>query len=124
MNRMSRLKSLRTRVLLSSAVLPLFAAPLLSHADAPASDAAMDACVKAFVSSKFEKERPYSVVTKETSTYDRDASTYRISLTATGKHSGKKFAKATCVVDRGSVVLSMNGRSYDVPVQATVLSAR
>lgn len=114
----------RTRNLLLCAALPLLAAPLLTHADATADEAAMDACVKAFVSSKFEKDRPYSVVTKTTSSYDAAASSYRISLTATGKHSGKKFAKATCVVDRGSVVLTMNGKSYDLPVEATVLSAR
>jgi hypothetical protein len=120
----------RTRKTLLVALLPLFAAPLVTQADTVGahSDAAMDACVNAFVSSSLEKERPYTVQKSESaaSPLDQHARAYRIALTATGKTSGKKVAKATCVVDRSGVVLSLNGKPYSSTAlaQTTVLSAR
>ncbi|MFL6620827.1 MAG: hypothetical protein ACJ8MH_19620 [Povalibacter sp.] len=115
----------RTKTLLVTSLMPLFAAPMLAHAATPA-DASLDACVKAFVSTKFEKERRYSVVTTDASDFDPQARSYRISLEAKGKQTGKKLAKATCVVDHSGVVLSMNGKSYALPStgESTVLSSR
>jgi len=120
----------RTRKSLLVALLPVFAAPLAAQADVVGahSDAAMDACINAFVSTSIEKERPYTVHKNESaaSPLDQHARAYRIALTATGKTSGKKVAKATCVVDRSGVVLSLNGKPYssNKVAQTTVLSAR
>ncbi len=116
----------RTRTLMISALLPLIAAPSLSHAADAASDASMQACVEAFVSSSFEKDRRYSVVTSDVGDFDMQASSYRIALTAKGKDSGKQLAKATCVVDRNGVSLTMNGKTYALPAEGAtlILSAR
>ena len=115
------------RTLLMSSVLSVFAAPLLAHAETVnRADASLEACVKAFVNTNFQKERRYSVVTSNTSSFDPQTSAYRISLAATGKESGKKLARATCTVDRNSVVLSTNGKNYALPMsgESPVLSAR
>jgi hypothetical protein len=111
----------RTRTLVISAL--LLAAPVLSHAS---QDTAMNACVKAFVSTNLEKERPFTVRTQDSveTPVDRYASAYRISLTATGKHSRKQVAKATCLVDRNGVVLALNGKPYAGAGQEQILSAR
>lgn len=118
----------RTTKTLVAALLPLFAAVTQADTISAHSDAAMDACVNAFVSSSLEKERPYTVQKNESaaSPLDQHARAYRIALTATGKTSGKKVAKATCVVDRSGVVLSLNGKPYSSTAlaQTTVLSAR
>lgn len=122
--------SLRTRTTKSLlvALLPLFAAVTQADTVGAHSDAAMDACINAFVSSSLEKERPYTVQKTDSaaSPLDLQARAYRIALTATGKTSGKKVAKATCVVDRSGVVLSLNGKPYSSTAlaQTTVLSAR
>lgn len=115
----------RTQSFLITAL--LLTAPMLAQAN---SDAAMDACVKAFVSTSLEKERPFSVRKEEPADSPIDqynSRAYRISLKAVGKDSGKQVAKATCVVDRSGVVLSMNGKSLATPTLAstpTVLSSR
>lgn len=115
----------RTRSLLFSALLPLIAAPSLSHAEArQVADASFDACVKAFVSASIEKNRPYSLITSDASTYDPYATRQVITLKATGKSTGKQLAKAKCVVDRNGVTLTMNGKSSVVADEAAVLSAR
>ena len=111
----------RTRNILIAALVPLFAAPL-AQAEVAHYDAAMDACISAFVSSSLEKERPYTVQKQESTTtpLDLQARAYRISLTATGKTSGRKVAKATCIVDRDGVVLSLNGKPYSSTAVAQV----
>ena len=117
----------RTKTLMITALMPLVAAPTLSHAEAVSrADASLNACVKAFVSTKFAKERRYEVVTTNASDFDPHASSYRISLAATGKQTGKKLARATCTVDRTGVYLSTNGKTYALPStgESTVLSAR
>ena len=117
----------RTKTLLITSMMPLFAAPMLSHAEsASQADAPFDACVKAFVAAKFEKERHYTVVSGSTRDFDPQESSYRITLAATGKQSGKKLASATCIVDRAGVTLTVNGKSYAVPTSGenAVLSAR
>ena len=84
--------------------------PSASRADA---DAAMDACVQAFVSANLPKDQPISV--RKIDTIDGPLAAqdraYRILLTATGKTSGKKLARATCIVDRDGQIIAMNGRS-------------
>ncbi|HMN46159.1 MAG TPA: hypothetical protein PKE27_16390 [Povalibacter sp.] len=111
----------RTRALVVSAL--LLATPALSHAS---QDVPVNACVKAFVSTSLEKERPFTVQTEESvaTPLDHAARAFRISLKATGKHSGKQVAKATCVVDRNGVVLALNGKPYTDVGQEQILSAR
>lgn len=108
----------RLRTLIISAA--LLATPALSHAS---QETAMNACVQAFVSSNLEKERPYTVKTQQAvqTPLDQHVRSYRVSLKATGKTSGKQLAKATCVVDRSGVVLSLNGKPYG---SEAILSAR
>ncbi|HEY5808835.1 MAG TPA: hypothetical protein VIT67_12750 [Povalibacter sp.] len=114
----------RTKSLLLSALLPLIAAPSLGHAEAKPADASLDACVKAFVSANIEKDRHYSLVTSDASSFDPDAAKHVVTLKATGKSSGKQLAKATCVVDRNGITLTMNGKSSVIANESAVLSAR
>ena len=115
----------RTKSLLFSALLPLIAAPSLSHAaTSPAADASLDACVKAFVSANIDKDRHYSLVTSDASSFDPSAARHVVTLKATGKSSGKQLAKATCVVDRNGITLTMNGKSSVIANESAVLSAR
>lgn len=111
----------RTRALVISAL--LLSTPALSHAS---QEAALNACVKAFVSSSLEKDRPFTVQTRESAEtpLDQQVRAYRIAVKATGKHSGKQVAKGTCVVDRNGVVLALNGKPYAGVGQEQILSAR
>lgn len=99
----------------------LVATPFVSQAG---EQDAMNACVKAFVTTSLEKERPYTVKTEDAapSQITQSARAYRISLKAVGKETGTKVAKAECVVDRSGVVLSLNGKPYQP--SDIVLSAR
>jgi hypothetical protein len=114
--------------LLLVALTALVAAPLLSQADAATAsdpDAAMDACVQAFVSASLEKQRSYTVETRDAIPLSQLPSTYRIQLTAKGKQSGKQLARATCIVNPSGVVLTLNGKPHAVPAETTaILSAR
>lgn len=95
-----------------AASVALLALPVASRADVDA-DAAMDACVQAFVSANLPKDQPVSV--RKIDTIDGPLAVqdraYRIVLTATGKTSGKKLARATCIVDRDGQIVALNGRS-------------
>ena len=113
----------RTKTLLLSALLPLIAAPALSHAAKPV-DASLDACVKAFVSANIDKDRSYSLVTRDTTTFNPHATRHVVSLKATGKTSGKQIAKATCVVDGNGITLTANGKSTVVASETALVSAR
>jgi hypothetical protein len=96
------------RAILISVAMPLCMASALSVAD---STTAMDACVKAFVSTSLAKDRSVAVRTESRmSSILTVRRPYAISLTATGKDSGKKLAKATCVADRNGTVLALNGK--------------
>jgi hypothetical protein len=95
-----------------TALLPLIAVPMLTqasfaHADA---DAAMDACIQAFVASNLQKEQPVTVRKIESidSPVAPRAKESTIYISARGRHSGKQVAKATCVADSKGVVLTMN----------------
>lgn len=105
----------------------LLIAPMFSHADtAVDSDMAMDACVKAFISTNVEKARPITVKKEEFigSAFARHNRTGRISMKAVDNSSGEQVAKATCVFDR-SGVMSMNGKPVMVLAQKPeVLSSR
>jgi hypothetical protein len=104
-------------LLCAAALLPLLAVPALSHADA---DQAFDACIKAFITTRLEKDRPVTVKREDSvsSPIETLSRTQKITLTAVGKESGKRFAKATCVADRNGTVLSLNGKSFATPALA------
>lgn len=87
----------------------LLAAPLAS---ADSLDQAMDACAQAFVAASLPKQQPV-VVEKLNTAYravDARSRTFHISLTATGRTSGRQFAKGTCVVNRSGEVVALNGK--------------
>lgn len=102
----------------AAALLPLLALPSL-QAQA-ADDAQMDACIKAFIASNIEKDRPVSVVKLPyLGVATNGAPTeYTINLSARLKDSGKRIAKGTCAVKGDEVVLTVNGK----PAQATKLA--
>jgi hypothetical protein len=95
------------RRILFATTLPVFALPAASRAGGL--DQAIDTCVKAFVAQSLPKEQPI-VVEKRSSknqALDSRTRTYRISLTATGRSSGREFAKGTCVVDRKGEIIAL-----------------
>jgi hypothetical protein len=94
---------MKTRKLISisaTATLAIVAvAPSATYADA-----AMDACIEAFVAERVPKDRAVRV-RKLSGSNAYTTGTQRITLTAKGSKSGKQIASATCVVsDRGDSV--------------------
>jgi hypothetical protein len=91
-----------------TAALGLLAASL-THAD---SDAAVDACVKAFIAANIPAQHPVTVQTIDAAPGERDDGLrpYKIVLTATGLRSGDRLAIGTCMVDRRGEAISLNGR--------------
>ena len=79
---------------------------------------AMDACVKAFVSTAVPKDRQLALQTERyaASSVITRQRPYAIALTATARSSGKKLAAATCRTDRNGTVVALNGR----PVPASM----
>jgi hypothetical protein len=108
------------RPILAVMILALFGASLASRADAL--EQATDACVQAFVAAHLPKEQPV-VVDKEnfwTGPLDARSRTYRIELTATGKISGRQFAKGVCIASHSGEVIALNGRRPPRVARATV----
>lgn len=99
---------------------PLCMAASLSVAD---SDTAMRACVNAFVNTSLSKDHSVAVdaETAAPSALMPRSRSYSIVLTATGKQSGKRLAKATCLVDRDGTIIALNGKP--LPVLAAALTA-
>ncbi len=98
------------RRILIATTLGVLALPLASRAGGL--DQAIDTCVQAFVAHSLPKEQPV-VVEKRSSAnqaLDSRTRTYRIALTATGRTSGRQFAKGTCVVDRTGEIIALNGK--------------
>jgi hypothetical protein len=102
------------------ALLSLSLLPSLSHADRTGRNAAMDACIQAFVATNFEKGRPVSVKKEEIAVgpLDWHARSYRIGLQAIGADSRQRIARAICVADRNGAVLSMS----QLPVRPLLLA--
>jgi hypothetical protein len=110
------LMNTRKRIALTLAI----AAPLCLTSAWSAADSktAMDACVKAFVSTSVPKDRQVAVQTEALATTIITRSRpYSIALTATSSSSGKKLATATCRTDRNGIVIALNGKP--VPSLAT-----
>jgi hypothetical protein len=104
------------------ALVALAAAPLASNADS-ASNAAFDACVKAFSTSLPNAVRETRVDTSYSSTtvaYWKPSS-YTIALKARGVDSGDTVSQARCIVNNGGVVLihDQASRGFAVEVSAT-----
>lgn len=98
----------------------LLVAPLASQAST-ADDAAMNACINAFVASaNLPKEQRVRVQKEDVpaSPISVHARTYKIVLNATGATSGKNYSRGTCVVDRDGQVLTLNGRPLSTKVAA------
>lgn len=105
----------RTRALFTGIAAPLCLTATL-HSTAAIADsrtqAAMDACVKAFVSTALPKDQQITLRTEApmSSSLLPRSRPYAIALTATGRDSGKQLAKATCRTDRNGAVLALNGK--------------
>jgi hypothetical protein len=96
----------------------LLVAPLGVRAD---DNAAMDACVKAFIAETLSKDQPTRIVTfdaRERSPEARRAS-YRILLTATGSTSGKQLAKGSCTVERDRAAIWISGKRLPISLAST-----
>ncbi len=99
---------IRSRSLLAAvATTTLFALPAVSQASSY--QAALNSCVKAFMSSAFADKVPMKVLDVSQASgsmltpYIRS---YSFTLTATGNTSGKRLAQSTCTTDRsGSVTI-------------------
>jgi hypothetical protein len=84
-------------------------------------DAAMDACINAFVAQNLPKEQPVKAVRKEevaASPVAIHARSYKIVVSATGVESGKRLARGTCIVNRDGEVVALNGK----PLQTKLAS--
>jgi hypothetical protein len=88
----------------------MLAVPFTSHA--AKDDAAMDACINAFVSANLPKEQPVTVRKEEVaaSPISVHARAYKIVVSATGVESGKRLARGTCIVNRDGQVIALNGK--------------
>jgi len=75
-------------------------------------DAAMDACINAFVSENLPKEQRVKVQKEEVadSPLSIHSRAYKIVVSAKGVESGKYLARGTCVVDRSGAVIALNGK--------------
>lgn len=96
----------------------IMAAPFTTQASTD--DAAMDACIRAFVSATLPKEQPVTVRKEETAVspimvHERS---YKIVVSARGVESGKHLGRATCLVNRSGEVVAVNGK----PVQTKLAS--
>jgi hypothetical protein len=100
-----------TKTLSIAAATVLMSVPFTSQAGND--DAAMDACINAFVAQNLPKEQPVKAVRKEdvaASPISIHARAYKIVVSATGVESGKRFARGTCIVNRAGEVVALNGK--------------
>lgn len=108
-----------TKTLTIAATTVLIAIPFTSHADSD--DAAMDACIKAFVAANLPKEQPVTVRKEEVaaSPISIHGRAYKILVSATGVESGKRLAQGSCLVNREGEVIALDGKPL-----ATKLASR
>lgn len=94
-------------ILAAVATTTLFALPAVSQASNY--QAALNSCVKAFMSSAFADKEPMKVLDigqQSGSLLQPYIRSYSFTLTATGNTSGKRLSQATCTTDRsGSVTI-------------------
>jgi hypothetical protein len=103
MNKLTKTLSIATATV-------MLAVPFTSQAGND--DAAMDACINAFVASNLPKEQPVKVRKEEASVspISVHARAYKIVVNATGVESGKRLARGTCIVNRSGEVIALNGK--------------
>jgi hypothetical protein len=108
MNKFTTARIARSFIIAAGTV--MLTAPLASQADN--SDAAMDSCIKAFVSANLPKQQPITVRKDDgvASPISIHARAYKIVVTAKGLESGKYLARGTCIVDRSGSVIALNGK--------------
>jgi hypothetical protein len=96
-----------TRIALALAA-PLYLIATLSVAEATASSTAMDACIRAFISTAVPKDRQVRLHTESlAATMISRGRPYSITLAATSSSSGKQLAAANCRIDRhGNIALN------------------
>jgi hypothetical protein len=93
---------------------PLCLSATLSVADSTpaAATTAMDACLKAFISTAVPKDRQVALRTETRGvTMMPRTRPYSIALTATSRNSGKQLAAATCRTDRNGTVIALNAKA-------------
>jgi len=94
-------------VLAAIATTTLFAVPAVSQASSY--QTALDACVKAFMSSNFVDRAPLKVLesnSQSTSLLPSYTRSYSFTLTAIGASTGKRYAQSTCTTSKtGSVTI-------------------
>lgn len=107
-----------TKSLSIAAATMLLAAPFTSQAGTD--DAAMDACINAFVAANLPKEQPVTVRKEEVaaSPISIHARAYKIIVSATGVESGKRLARGTCLVNRAGQVVALNGKPLPTKLAA------
>lgn len=107
-----------TKSLSIAAATVLLAAPFTSQAGND--DAAMDACINAFVAANLPKEQPVTVRKEEmaASPISVHGRGYKIILSATGVESGKRLARGTCLVNRDGQVIALNGKPLATKIAA------
>ena len=106
----------RKHITLALAIaVPLCLTSTLSVADPKdaAATAAMDACIKAFISTSVPKDRQVALRTETVgvTVLPRSNRPYSIALTATSRNSGKQLAAATCRTDRNGTVIALSGKA-------------
>lgn len=108
-----------TKSLSIAAATMLLAAPFTTQASA-ADDAAMDACISAFVAANLPKEQPVTVRKEEiaASPISIHARAYKIVVSAKGVESGKYVARGTCIVNRDGEVVALDGKPLPTKVAA------
>jgi hypothetical protein len=91
-----------------AALLPLLAMPSVSSAD---STAATDACIQAFLSSDFAKERKVTVEKDSEPTFQprNQSGLYTIEVVAKGRQSGKQVAHMVCEANTKGTIIALNG---------------
>lgn len=110
------------RLAIAAALLPIFAAPTLVHAD---ETTAMNACVKTFLDSDLAKDRKVTVQTNADSVVRPIALSglYKIEVVARGRESGKQLARIVCHANDAGTIVAVNGRPTSA-VSAVLASSR
>lgn len=103
------------------ALLAFAAVPLTSQAGDAATDAAFNACIKAFTTTyipnhPIQKTRSDTSALSLTTEYHKPSS-YTVEVRARGVKSGRTIAGARCLVDGDSVVLIQDEAKYAVTVR-------
>jgi hypothetical protein len=111
------------RLALAAALLPVLAAPALSHAD---ETTALNACVQTFLDSDLAKDRKVTVLKNADSVIRPLALSglYRIEVVAKGRDSGKQIARIVCHADNSGTIVAVNGRPTSAVSPAVLASSR